>query len=176
MLAYSTDFTGSTNAAALPRISSRRMLLGETAERVTSVAWGNDNKTVFYVTEDATTKRSIACSPHGMGSSKPAEELFNEKDESTASAWKATRSKGYVMLVSEVRKPTRPGCIDAEQTPRKVRAVPAAQKRKREGQRRHAGDSFFIVTNDKGRNYRLVTAPVGKTTRSGRKSSRTARM
>ena len=33
-------------------------LLPETIERVDNVVWATDNKTIFYVTEDAVTKRS----------------------------------------------------------------------------------------------------------------------
>jgi oligopeptidase B len=47
---------------------------------VTSVAWANDNRTIIYGQEDATTKRSHKIFRHALGSEQE-ELLYEEKDE-----------------------------------------------------------------------------------------------
>ena len=54
--------------------------MGESIERTGSVVWANDNKTLFYTTEDAVSKRSDKFWRHVVGSDKN-DLLFEEKDE-----------------------------------------------------------------------------------------------
>ena len=58
LLAYSTDTTGFRQYALAVKDLHTGELLPERIERVTSVAWASDNKTLFYTLEDETTKRS----------------------------------------------------------------------------------------------------------------------
>ncbi len=58
LLAYSTDNTGYRQYTLQVKDLRTGQLFPEKIERVNSVAWANDNKTFFYVTEDAVTKRS----------------------------------------------------------------------------------------------------------------------
>jgi protease II len=84
LLAFSTDITGFRQYKLHVKDLRTGKITENIAERVTSVAWANDNQTVFYGQEDLVTKRS----------------------------------------------------------------------------HKHLGDSFYIRTNDQGKNFRLVTAPV----------------
>ena len=57
-------------------------MLPDTTERVDSVAWAADNKTLFYSTEDAITKRSNLVYLHVLGADAKVDPVvFNEKDE-----------------------------------------------------------------------------------------------
>jgi oligopeptidase B len=58
LLAYSTDSTGYRQFTLQVKDLRTGQVFPEKIERVTGVVWANDNKTLFYVTEDATTKRS----------------------------------------------------------------------------------------------------------------------
>lgn len=58
LLAYTTDTTGMRRYTLHVKDLKSGTLLPDTAERVTSLEWAGDNRTFFYTTEDAETKRS----------------------------------------------------------------------------------------------------------------------
>jgi oligopeptidase B len=161
MLAYSTDFTGFRQYTLRFKDLETGKMLDEKAERVTSVAWGNDNQTVFFVTEDATTKRSDRLFRQKLASGKVAEELYNEKDELYGIEVDVTRSQGFVTLNSESSETNETWLLDANKPDGKFESY-LPRKENIKYHIDHAGKELFIVINDKGRNYRLVTAPEGK--------------
>ena len=67
LLAYTIDYTGFRQYTLHVKDLRNGQTLADTAERVTSVAWANDNKTVFLTTEDAVTKRSDKLFRHVLG-------------------------------------------------------------------------------------------------------------
>ena len=67
LLAYSTDTTGFRQYELHVKELRTGKILPDKAERVTSVAWANDNKTLFYTQEDAVTKRSNKFLRHRLG-------------------------------------------------------------------------------------------------------------
>ncbi len=158
ILAYSLDFTGFRQYTLQFRNLETGKTLDGKFERVTSVAWANDNQTVFYVTEDATTKRSDRLFRVALGGK--SEELFNEKDELYDIHIEATRSKGYVILTAESSETNEQYLLDANKHDGKFVSY---MKRKENVKYYvdHAGTDFYIVTNDTGRNFRLVVAPAG---------------
>ncbi|HEX4859343.1 MAG TPA: S9 family peptidase [Usitatibacteraceae bacterium] len=159
MLAYSTDFTGFRQYTLRVKNLETGKTLADTAERVTSVAWANDNQTLFYVTEDNTTKRSDRLFRLELGG-KP-EELYFEKDELYNIGVDATRSKGYIVLVSESAETNENWLLDANKPGGKFESY-LPRKENTKYYVDHAGQEFFVVINDKGRNFRMVTAPAGK--------------
>ena len=58
LLAYSTDTTGFRQYMLQVKNLASGELFAERFERVTSVAWAADNRTLFFTEEDDTTKRS----------------------------------------------------------------------------------------------------------------------
>ena len=159
MLAYSTDFTGFRQYTLRVKNLETGKTLDDKAERVTSVAWANDNKTLFYVTEDNTTKRSDRMFRHVLGGK--SEELFHEKDELYNIGVETTRSQGFITLVSESSETNETWLLDANKPDGKFASY-LPRKENIKNYIDHAGNELFIVTNDKGRNFRLVTAPLGK--------------
>src|SRR6201997_392444 len=67
LLAYTTDNVGFRQYRLHIKDLRTGKLLPDTAERVDSIAWVADNKTLFYTTEDATTKRSDLLHRHVLG-------------------------------------------------------------------------------------------------------------
>ena len=57
LLAYASDTTGFRQYTLSVKNLRTGEVLSDTAERVTSVQWAADNKTLFFTTEDAVTKR-----------------------------------------------------------------------------------------------------------------------
>src|SRR5918912_779992 len=79
-LAYSTDTTGYRQYTLQIKDLRTGQLLPEKIERVGSVMWATDNKTLFYSTEDATTKRSDKFFRHVIGTDK-SDLIYEDKDE-----------------------------------------------------------------------------------------------
>ena len=159
ILAYSLDFTGFRQYTLQFKDLETGKTFDDRFERATSVAWANDNKTLFYVTEDATTKRSDRLFRVTLGGK--SEELFNETDELYGIGVAATRSKGYVVLTAESSETNEQYLLDANRPDDKF----ASFLKRKENVKYyvdHAGEDFYIVTNDMGRNFRLVVAPAGK--------------
>ncbi len=72
LLAYSTDETGFRQFDLHVKDLSSGKTGPERIERVDSFAWGRDGKSLFYVTEDAQTKRANQLWRHILGTSRRA--------------------------------------------------------------------------------------------------------
>ena len=71
--------------------------LPDTAERVTSVEWAADHRTLFFTTEDPVTKRSNKLWRHSLGGAAP-QLIYEEKDELFRIRAGRTRDKQYILL------------------------------------------------------------------------------
>src|SRR5438132_4023898 len=109
LLAYSTDTTGFRQYVLQVKDLSNGTTLPERFERVTSVAWASDNRTLFYTVEDETTKRSHRLYRHVLGPAEPDPLLYEETDERFRIEVERTRSGAFLLLTiasnttSEVR-------------------------------------------------------------------------
>ena len=79
-LAYSTDTTGYRQYNLHVKDLRKGEILAENIERVGSVVWATDNKTIFYTTEDAVSKRSDKFWRHAVGAAG-SDLIYEEKDE-----------------------------------------------------------------------------------------------
>jgi len=71
LLAYTTDDTGFRQYTLAVKDLRTGKQLADHAERVGAVVWANDNKTIFYTVEDATTKREYRLYRHTVGTTQP---------------------------------------------------------------------------------------------------------
>ena len=114
-LAYTTDNTGFRQYTLAVKDLRTGKVLGDQAERVGSVAWANDNKTIFYTVEDATTKRQYQVYRHTVGTTGSDPLMYEEKDERFEVYAYKTRSHAYVFVIS------------GSHTTSEVRYIPADQ-------------------------------------------------
>ena len=157
LLAYSTDTTGAREYTLRVRDLRTGLDLNDRIDNVTTVAWAADNKTLFYVIEDD-AKRPYRLYRHVLGEEND-EPVYEEKDRLFDLHLLRTRSKAYVRFLSESATTTEAHVIPADRPTAKPRII----QPRREGHEYyvdHRGGEFFIWTNDKGRNFRLVRAPV----------------
>jgi oligopeptidase B len=158
LLAYTSDSTGYRQYTLAIRDLKTGKLLPDTAERVTSLVWAADNKTLFYVQEDAVTKRSDKLFRKVLGNPKD-ELLYEEKDELYDLGMGRSRSKAYIFLISLSKLTTEARYLAADRPNDSFRVIAP-----REGEHQyfpdHHGKHFYIRTNDKGRNFRLVKTSV----------------
>jgi oligopeptidase B len=157
-LAYTADETGFRQYTLHVKDLGTSQLGPESVPRVTSIEWTEDGKSLLYSVEDAQTKRSFQVFRHAVGTSGADTPVYEEKDERFSVGVSKSRDLKYLFLesgshtTSEVRylpadTGTGPMKVIAERVPDQEYDVD------------HRGDTFWIRTNDRGRNFRLVTAP-----------------
>jgi oligopeptidase B len=156
LLAYTLDRTGFREYALRVKDLRTGRLLADRAEGVSSVAWAADNRTLFYTTEDS-AKRSHRLWRKPLGGTPVL--VLEEPDERFELSVERTRSGEFLLLIAD------------SHTQNEIRFLPAAHP---EGEWRvieprapeleysvdHSGESFYLLVNDRGRNSRLVRAPV----------------
>ena len=157
LLAFSTDVTGFREYT----LQVKDLISGETlalrVEKARSVAWANDSATLFYVVEDQ-AKRAYRLYRHRLGS--PTHELlYEEGDERFSIGVDQTRSSAFVILTSHSATTSEVRYVSADR-PHEPLALAVPRRQEHEYYLDHRGDRFYIVTNDRGRNFRLATAPV----------------
>ena len=158
LLAYSTDNTGYRQYTLQVKNLRTGELLPERIERVDNVVWATDNKTLFYVTEDAVTKRSDKFFRHVLGTDK-SELIYEEKDELFDIGAERTRDKSVIMLGAFSKTSTEFRYIPADNPNAEWKTIIARQP-DHEYDVDHRGNLFYIRTNKGAKNFRVVTAPV----------------
>jgi oligopeptidase B len=157
LLAYTVDFTGFRQYTLQVKDLRTGQLLPDTAERVTSLEFAADNKTLFYVTEDAVTKRSDKFWRHVLGA-KTAEPIYEEKDELYDIDISKTRDRKVLVLGIESKDTAEARYLHAARPQDRFTVFLPRQK----GHRYyldHREDLFYIRTNKAGRNFQIMTAP-----------------
>ena len=159
LLAYTTDNTGFRQfTLAVKDLRTGKMLMDH-AERVDSIAWANDNKTIFYTVEDEVSKRSNQMFRHAVGTTGADTLVYEEKDERFDIYTGKTRSKAFILLFSGSHTTSEARYIPADQ-PMAEWKLMEPRKQGVEYYPDHNGNFFYIRVNDTGRNFRLVKAPV----------------
>ncbi len=166
LLAFTTDNVGFRQYKLHVKDLRTGKRLPDTAERVDSVIWAADNKTLFYSTEDAQTKRGNLVHRHVLGTDATTDPVvFDEKDERYDVYVSRTRDGKYLLIHSESHMTTEEKFVAADAPARDWKTI----EPRKEGTRYYAdeaNDVFYIRVNDTDPSYRLVTAPVatpGKT-------------
>ncbi|MGA3078027.1 MAG: S9 family peptidase, partial [Bryobacteraceae bacterium] len=157
MLAYTIDYTGFRQYGLQVKNLRTGETLPDTAERVDSVVWAADNKTLFLTTEDAVTKRSDKLWRHVLGASA-LEPLYDEKDELYNIGLGKTRDKKFILLESIAKDTTECRWLRADH-PGGDFAVFLPREKKHRYYVDHRDNLFYIRTNKTGRNFAIVTAP-----------------
>src|SRR5882672_9399699 len=158
LLAYSTDNTGYRQYTLQIKNLRTGELFPEKIERVDDLAWATDNKTLFYVTEDATTKRNDKMFRHVLGSDK-YELIYEEKDELFDIGVQRSRDKAVIILGVFSKTSNEFRYIPAHD-PNAAWKTILARQADHEYDVDHRGNLFYIRTNKGAKNFRVVTAPV----------------
>jgi oligopeptidase B len=158
LVAYTIDYTGFRQYGLRVKDLRTGETLADTAERVTSLAWAADNKTLFLATEDAVTKRSDKLWRHVLGATG-SEEIYDEKDELFDISVGKTRDREYVVMRSEAKDTSEARYLRADR-PGDSLAVFLPREKGHRYYVDHRGGLFYIRTNKSGRNFAVMTAPV----------------
>ena len=158
LLAFSVDSTGYRQYALRVQDLRTGERLPDAAARVTSVAWAADNRTLFYTVEDSIAKRSYRLYRHVLGS-QDHDLVYEEKDERFSVYVYRTRSREYLVWQTGSLTASEARILPASNPTGEWKLV-STRVADREYDVDHHGDKLYIRVNDKGRNFRLVTAPV----------------
>jgi oligopeptidase B len=133
-------------------------ILADKIEKVSgSAVWANDNKTIFYSSQDEVTLRSDKIFKHKLGAKQADDVLvYFEKDETYNVEVAKSKSRKYLAIESGSTLTTEYRILEADNPDGEFRIF---QKRVRglEYSINHYGDSFYIMTNaDKATNFKLM--------------------
>ena len=164
-LAYSVDTTGFRQYTLNIKDLETGELLPGSVEKVGSIVWAADSFTLFYTVEDDEQKRQYQFWRHMRGTPYAADVLVYEDDDERFNLGAGrTRDGNYIVMESASHTTSESRVLAADQ-PEGEFAVICPREDEHEYAVDHRNDQWFIRTNDKGRNFRLVTATVADPSR-----------
>jgi oligopeptidase B len=159
-LAYSVDFTGFRQYTLQIKNLTTGELLEGAVERVGSIVWTSDNKTLLYTVEDEEQKRQYQLWRHVLGTPFSEDALiFEEPDERFNLSAGRTRDGKFLVMEAGSHTTTESRFLAAD-NPNGEWTLVTEREDEHEYSIDHRNGLWFIRTNDAGRNFRLVTAPV----------------
>jgi oligopeptidase B len=138
-------------------------LLPEEIRQVTSnLAWAEDNRTLFYTRQDPETLRAYQVYRHRLGT-HPSEDVlvYEEKDPIYSCSVVRSKSRQYLFVVADHLQSTEYRFVTADRPDDALRMV----EPRRAGHLYsvdHLGDSFYLRSNWKAENYRLMKTPIDR--------------
>lgn len=131
-----------------------------------SVAWANDNKTIFYSVKDEMLRpdKVFRHSLENKDTSKD-ELVYEENDEAFYAFVYNSKSKKYIFFGSASTLSTEFSYLDANNPYGTIKVI-QPRERGLEYMLTHYGDKFYIVTNLDAENFRLMETPVNRTEKS----------
>ncbi len=160
LLAWTEDRVGRNQFTLHVKNLATGEVLADTADKIApSVAWANDNRTVFYVGKDPTTLREDRVVRHVVGGRDTL--VYKEDDAAFYVDVAATKSHRYIAIELSATAETETRLVDADHPDAAPRVfLPRTDDRYYEID--HLGDRFVMRTNDGAANYQVVEIPAGK--------------
>lgn len=157
LLAYTTDTTGFRNYILHVKDLRTGKLLSDTAERVTTVQWAADNKTLFFTTEEPVAKRTNQFWRHELGAAE-SELVYEESNALFRLQSSRTRDRKFVLLHINSSDTNETRYLASSEPRGELKVFLPREK----GQRyrvEHRDGVFYVCTNKGSKNFRVVTMP-----------------
>ena len=167
LLAYAEDTRGRRFYTIHFKNLDTGEVLSDTIPNVTSnTAWANDNRTLFYSKQHPETLRRYQIYRHVLGDDPANDQLvFEEKDDTFSTFVFKTKSNKYIIIVSRHTLSDEYRFVDAD-NPTGEFSIIQPRERNLEYRVDHYQDKFYIRTNWKAKNFRLMATPVTATTKN----------
>ena len=138
-------------------------LLEEKIENTSGdVAWANDNRHIFYSRKDDTL-RPYQVWRHEFGTQAEKDVCVFEETDSTFNCFVyKSKSKKYILIGTSSTLSTEYRYLDADDPFQSFTVIQDRQDDLEYGVG-HLGDKFYVLTNWKAKNFRLMEVPVGTT-------------
>jgi oligopeptidase B len=160
LLAYSCDNRGFRQYKLYIKDLRTGEVLKEYVDRVGSVAWAADNRTLFYTVEDEEQKRQFQLYRHIVGTPWTGDVLvYEEKDERFNIGAGRTRDDRYIILECASHTTTEEQILPADDPTGDWKLL-EPRRDEIEYYADHRNGQLYIRVNDAGRNFRLVTTPL----------------
>lgn len=128
-----------------------------------SMAWANDNRTVFYTKQDPVTLRSCKIYKHILETDPKNDELvYEEKDETFDCSVYKSKSDKYIIISTSSTLTDEFLLINADE-PNSQPKVFHPRERGLEYRIYHYKDQFYVQTNLNAQNFCLMTCPENNT-------------
>jgi oligopeptidase B len=129
-----------------------------------SLAWSADNKTAFYIVKNTETLLGYQVWRHELGTDPKLDvKVFEEKDNRFYIRLFRTKSKKYISIVSDMNEvSTEYRLLDASK-PNEQFTVFQPREDGLQYTLEHFNDKFFVRTDWKAPNWRLMETPENKT-------------
>jgi oligopeptidase B len=160
LLAYSTDVTGYRQFTLHVKDLRTGDLLPDRIERAGNVVWASDNRTIFYTTEDAVSKRSDRFWRHVPGGGSP-ELLFEETDELFDLVAGRSLDRQVIFVTSYAKTMREVRYLRADDPTGALTVVLPREEGHEYGVDHYEG-RFYIRTNRAAKNFRVVSAPIAE--------------
>ena len=157
-LAFSLDTTGYRQYTLHVKDLRTGALSVERIERVGTVVWANDNRTLFFTTEDAVTKRTDTLWRHTVGSDEQVR-VLEERDELFDLAVGRSLDQKVIFVGAYAKTSREHRWLPADDPTGEFRLVVARQDG-HEYDVDHYEGQFYITTNKGAKNFKVVTAPM----------------
>ncbi len=160
LLAYSTDTSGGERYTLVVKDLVSGELLPDTVPNTFySVAWANDNQTLFYNKQNDVW-RSDRIFRHTLGTEAAEDvEVYHEPDELFNVFMHKTRDDVYIVITSFSMETSEQRYLDAD-TPDGELTLLAPRRRGVRYFLNHRQGEFFILSNDDAPNFKVMFTPV----------------
>lgn len=165
MMAYGFDNVGRRFYTIQVKNLKTGLILPFKIENVrANIVWAADNRTFFYTRQNPETLRSDRVFRFNIETQK-SEEIFFEKDETYDVTLYSSLAHEYVFFISSSTLSSEVRYLKADD-PHGSFQVFLPREKNHEYFVVDGGDRFFVKTNWKAKNYRLVETPLNKTHKS----------
>lgn len=155
LLAYAIDTVGRRLYTLRVRDLKTGRDLDDKIENISPhVVWANDNRTLFYAKQDLETLRPYQVYRYELGSGKP-ELIYEEKDATFNLGVGDSKTQKHLFIFSTSYDATEIRALDANK-PKGDWKVLSKRESKHEYSVFDGGDRFYILTNWKAKNFRLM--------------------
>ena len=166
ILAYGVDDVGRRfYTVRFKDLSTGEILADEIPDVTANLVWAADSATLFYVRQDPDTLRAYQVYRHRLGSTAPDELVYEEPDETFSVFLGRTQSRKYLLATSSHTLRTEVRILRADD-PDGDFAVFEPRGERHEYSVDHLGDRFWVRTNDRAPNFRLMSTAEGDTRRA----------
>lgn len=164
ILAFAVDTVGRRFYTIRFRNLTTGAFLPDSISDVTSnLVWAEDNRTLFYTRQDPETLRWARIYRHTLGTDSAEDVLVYEEPDETYDAYvEKTKSRKYILVTSEQTLATEVRYLDAAHPDGELRVI-EPRARDHEYSVDHLDGAFYIRTNWKARNFRLMKTAEGHT-------------
>ena len=164
LVAYGVDLVSRREYTIhIKDLSSGKVLEDKIENTTGGATWANDNKTIFYSKKDPVTLRSYQIYKHTIGEDQAKDVLvFEEKDDTFSCFIYKTKSEKFLLIGSNQTLSTEYRFLDAD-NPTGEWKILQERQRDHEYSVDHYGNDFYMISNNKAKNFRLMKTSIEAT-------------